>query len=131
MPFKLGQRVKVLPGTSNCKDGGSLEKSVQAARNVEASLGIPAPEIAKAGVSRKGFEGFTGEVVQIGPDQVHPVVLDVRTGVKATHPSTCSDPAASPPLLLVDNAVVSGTSCAAQGGQRMREWFTEAELEAF
>ena len=53
--FKIGQRVVVLPGVSNCRDAGSLQHS--------ARLGKP-----EEGVSRTHFVGVKGEVVQIGAD---------------------------------------------------------------
>ncbi len=62
--MKLGQRVTVLPGVSNCKDPGALQES--------ARLGRPGQ-----GADRSHFVGMKGEVVQIGADG----------------PCTCPDPA--------------------------------------
>ena len=55
MGLKVGQRVMVLSGVSNCKDAESLR--------VSARTGKPGE-----GADRSHFVGLRGEIVQIGKD---------------------------------------------------------------
>lgn len=112
MALKLGQRVTVNPGVSNCKDAGSLRV------------------FGEHGAPRGEFVGRKGEIVQIGSDflkikmRVGPsaqIVDDPQCGA-ATVPLGCEG------MVLVDSQVVNGIR---QGDNicGMREWFSEAELE--
>ena len=105
MALKIGNRVTVKPGVSNCIDEGSIAHSKTLAAN--AGKKPDSPE-AMEGVSRERFVGKRGEVIQIGADG------------PCTCPSGCQD------MVLVDSQIVNGKPV---GPVEMREWFLESELE--
>src|SRR5215469_12356281 len=115
MSLKLGHRVTVLSGVSNCRDAGSLYASAKQARDT----GLP--DLADKGVSRKQFEGMRGEIVQIGY-----LCLDVKDGQGHSLGEKATEiPAGCEQMVLVDSQVVNGQRI---GRQSMREWFLPEEL---